>query len=67
MDFCNLNFAQNIRFRWFFKNNTEKVLQTTKIEITLHHDKQQQESQHIQSEGAGKAEDNGEHQEKSQR
>jgi hypothetical protein len=42
-------------------------LQTTKIEITLHHDKQQQESQHIQSEGAGKAEDNGEHQEKSQR
>ena len=58
MEFCNLNFTQNIRFRWFFKNNEEKVLQTTKIEITLHHDKQQ-ESQHIQSEGAGEAEDNG--------
>lgn len=67
MEFCNLNFTQNISFRWFFRNNTEKVLQTTKIEITLHHDKQQQESQHIQGEGAGKAEDNGEHQEKSKR
>ena len=58
MEFCNLNFTQNIRFRWFFKNNEEKVLQTTKIEITLHHDKQQ-ESQHAKGEGAGKAEDNG--------
>lgn len=58
MEFCNLNFTQNIRFRWFIKNNTKKVLQTTKIEITLHHDKQQ-ESQHGKGEGAGKAEDNG--------